>query len=112
MNEEDDAEGDQRLGMERLGRLVELVGDDAREGESRGEDRAGDLRRIADHEGDRDRLADRPAESEDHRREKAGPPDRDDDIADDIPAGPAEREDRLALQARASPRRPRGSPRR
>ena len=58
---------------------------------------------VADDHRHRHRLAERPAETEDDRADDAGPGERHDRAADDLPARRTEREHRLTLRARARP---------
>src|ERR1035437_3384275 len=97
-DQEHRAQGNQRFGVERLSRLIELVGDDAGQRESGRKDRLADRVGVADHHRDRDRLADRPAQSHDHGRQETCPADRQRDGPGDVPAGAAQRQHGFTLE--------------
>src|SRR5215472_10033099 len=65
-DEEDQAQRDQRGGIEVTDRFGEFVGDGGRNGGARRQQRGRHLVRVADHEGHRHGLAERPAEPQHH----------------------------------------------
>ncbi len=88
-DKQDQAERDQRGGVEVADRLGELVGDGGRDRGPRGQQRGRHLVGVADDEGHRHGLAQRPAEPQHHAADDADPGIGQHDMAHDLPGGAA-----------------------
>ena len=94
-DEEDQAERDQRRGVEVADRFGEFVGDGRRYGGAGREHRSRNPVRVADDEGHRHGLAERAAKAEHHPADDADPGIGQHDIAHHLPGGAAEAIGRL-----------------